>query len=178
MSYDIYFIKKKGISAEEIDVLLEAEVKSTDDHYVSKELMINIYQKLSQEGLKFELFESHDSDGDYYKLNFPTYQVCIFNSMIAVSLPYWDENSESAIDEEVQTITSVLTEFGFLTYDPQTNEVSEGSKRVTQNFTETKERVEQRINDHVERTNHTASYLWIGIGILLIGFILWRVMKK
>lgn len=178
MSYDIYFIRKKGITASEIDVLLEGDVKRSDDHYISKELMISIHQKLSHEGFIFELFESHNSNGDHYELNFPTYQVSIFNSMIAISLPYWDANSESEIDKEVQAITSILTEFGFLTYDPQTNEVSEGSKSVSKDFTETKEYVEQKINDSEEPNNSTSSYLWIGLVIIIIGFVLWKVLKK
>ena len=178
MSYDIYFIKKKGITASEIDVLLEGDVKSSDDHYVSKELMVSIHQKLSQEGLIFEIFESHDSDGDYYELNFPTYQVSIFNSMIAISLPYWDANSESEIDMEVQTITFILTEFGFLTYDPQTNEVTEGTKSVSKNFTETKEYVEKRINTNEESSNNNLSYLWIGLGIIIVSLIIWKVVRR
>jgi hypothetical protein len=86
MSYDIYFIKRKDLTSNNIETILESDVSKSDQHFVSKQLMLEIKDKLIQQGLKFEVFEK--TDENYLELNFPTYQVSMFNSQFAISVPY------------------------------------------------------------------------------------------
>jgi hypothetical protein len=54
MSYDIYFIKRKDLTSNNIETILESDVSKSDQHFVSKQLMLEIKDKLIQQGLKFE----------------------------------------------------------------------------------------------------------------------------
>jgi hypothetical protein len=55
MSYDIYFIKRKDLTSNNIETILESDVSKSDQHFVSKQLMLEIKDKLIQQGLKFEV---------------------------------------------------------------------------------------------------------------------------
>ncbi|MEY4571654.1 MAG: hypothetical protein RLZ10_865 [Bacteroidota bacterium] len=101
MSYDIYFIKRKDLTSKNIETILESDVSKTDQHFVSKQIMLEFKDKLIQQGLKFEVFEK--TDEDYLELNFPTYQINMFNSQFAISVPYWDSNGDDEINYEIKT---------------------------------------------------------------------------
>src|SRR5688500_13153280 len=98
MSYDIYFIRTKKVTTENIDEFLESEPSETDEHFVSKELMNEVKAALEHNGLKFKTFEGKDED--YLELNFETYQLSMFNSQLAVSLPFWDVNAGDPIQSD------------------------------------------------------------------------------
>jgi hypothetical protein len=46
MSYDIYFIKRKDLTSNNIETILESDVSKSDQHFVSKQLMLEIKDKL------------------------------------------------------------------------------------------------------------------------------------
>lgn len=79
MSYDLYFIKSKKLTPENIDEFLEAEASEGDEHFISNALMKEISVTLENYGLAFETFEGKEDD--YLELNFETYQICMFNAI-------------------------------------------------------------------------------------------------
>ena len=174
MSYDIYFIKRKDLTSKNIETILESEVTKTDEHFVSKQKMLDIKDKLIQQGLKFEVFEK--SDEDYLELNFPTYQVSMFNSQFAISVPYWDSNSDDGINNEIKIITNTLLDNGFTGYDPQTEEFIVTKYEFKKNFSESKTVVDKTLKTQTEN-NFNYTYLGIGIAIIVIGIIIWKLVK-
>lgn len=115
-------------------------------------------------------------DEDYMELNFPTYQVSMFNSQFAISIPYWDSNSNDGINNEVKIITNTFLENGFTGYDPQTEEFIMAKYEFKKSFTESKTIVDKTLNN---QTNNNLNYKYIGIGIaiLVIGMIVWKLVK-
>ena len=174
MSYDIYFIKRKDLTSKNIETILESDVSKTDQHFVSKQIMLEIKDKLMQQGLKFEVFEK--SDEDYLELNFPTYQVSMFNSQFAISVPYWDSNSDNGINNEIKIITNTLLDNGFTGYDPQTEKFIVTKYEFKKSFTESKTVVDKTLNTHTEN-NYNYKYVGIGIAIVIIGIIVWKLLK-
>ncbi len=174
MSYDIYFIKRKDLTSKNIETILESDALKTDKHFVSKELMVELKDKLIQQGLKFEVFEKPDED--YLELNFPTYQVSMFNNQFAISVPYWDSNSDVGINNEIKIITNTLLDNGFTGYDPQTEEFIVSKYEFKKTFTESKTVVDKTLNNQTEN-NFNYKYVGIGIAILIIGFIIWKILK-
>ncbi len=180
MSYDIYFIKKKDLKAENANSILEsAKPTESDELFVSKDLMLEIKTILNEKGLSFEVFESKTED--YIELNFPTYQISMFNSQIAISLPYWDSNSNDGINKEIKTITNVLIENGFTGFDPQTEQIIKVKYEFQKTFTETKGIVDEHLNQIQNKNlndNNAIKYIGIILGILLVGFIVWKIVRK
>ena len=144
MSYDIYFIKRKDLTFKNIETILETDALKSDKHFVSKQQMVDLKDKLIQQGLKFEVFENPNED--YLELNFPTYQVSMFNNQFAISVPYWDNNSNVGINNEIKIITNTLLENGFTGYDPQTEEFIVSKHEIKKTFTESKTVVDRTLN--------------------------------
>jgi hypothetical protein len=174
MSYDIYFIKRKDLTSNNIETILESDVSKNDQHFVGKQIMIEIKDKLIQQGLKFEVFEK--TDEDYLELNFPTYQVSMFNSQFAISVPYWDSNSNDGINNEIKIITNTLLDNGFTGYDPQTEEFIVAKYEYKKSFTESKTVVDKTLNTQTENS-FNYKYVGIGIAILVIGIVIWKLIK-
>lgn len=174
MSYDIYFIKRKDLTSNNIETILESDVTKSDQHFVSKQIMLEIKNKLIQQGLKFEVFEK--TDEDYLELNFPTYQVSMFNSQFAISVPYWDSNSDDRINNEIKIITNTLLDNGFTGYDPQTEEFIVTKYEFKKSFTESKTVVDKTLNTQTDNS-FNYKYVGIGIAILVIGIIIWKLLK-
>jgi hypothetical protein len=174
MSYDIYFIKRKDLNSNNIETILESDVSKTDQHFVSKQIMLEIKDKLIQQGLKFEVFEK--TDEDYLELNFPTYQISMFNSQFAISVPYWDSNSDDGINNEIKTITNTLLDNGFTGYDPQTEKFIVTKYEFKKNFSESKPVVDKTLKNHTDN-NFNYKYIGIGIAVIVIGIIIWKLLK-
>jgi len=178
MSYEIYFIKKKDLNSDNIyDVMETIEPKSDNEIFLSKDFMKSLIEQLKSEGLEFEIFEGKDED--YFELNFPTYQLSMFNSQIAISLPYWDENSNDGVNKEVKQITNVLLYNELKGFDPQTEEFITESYEFQQTFTETKTVVNTHLNSENQTQNgNTKLFLGVGLGILILGILIWRMINK
>ncbi|MFN8283325.1 MAG: hypothetical protein U0U67_08935 [Chitinophagales bacterium] len=174
MSYDIYFIKRKDLTSNNIETILESDVTKSDQHFVSKQIMHEIKNKLIQQGLKFEVFEK--TDEDYLELNFPTYQVSMFNSQFAISVPYWDSNSDDGINNEIKIITNTLLDNGFTGYDPQTEEFIVTKYEFRKSFTESKTVADKTLKNHTDN-NLNYKYIGIGIAVIVIGIIIWKLLK-
>jgi hypothetical protein len=172
MSYDIYFIKRKDLTSNNIETILESDVSKTDQHFVSKQTMLEIKDKLIQQGLRFEVFEK--TDEDYLELNFPTYQISMFNSQFAISVPYWDSNGDDEINYEIKIITNTLLDNGFTGYDPQTEEFIVTKYEFKKNFSESKNVVDKTLKNH---TDNDFKYLGIGITVIVIGITIWKLLK-
>jgi hypothetical protein len=180
VSYEIYFIKKKHLNTENIYPILETtEPKKTDEIYISKDLMWKLKSILEEKGLKFEVFESKTDE--IIELNFPSYQVSMYNSQIAISLPYWDSNSVNNISNEIKIISNVLLENGFTGFDPQTEQFVIEKYEFQKAFTMTKEVVDEHFkktqNNNLNE-NNTIKYVGIGLGILIFLIIIWKVLRK
>jgi hypothetical protein len=143
MSYDICFLKRKKINEDDIYELLEGDASPDDEHFISKAAMLQIRDSLKAEGLKFKVFERDDED--YLELNFESYQLSMFNSQIALSLPYWDVNSSNDIMQEVKTIANLLLDLGFTGFDPQTETFIYQKYDYNPAFHESKKLVDSRI---------------------------------
>lgn len=172
MSYDIDFIRSNKLSVENVAEYLESEVTDADPHFISKELMNEIKVELANSGLKFETFEGKEED--YVELNFETYQICMFNSQVAISLPYWEANRESAIEKEIESISKVLINRGFTGYDPQTDEIFTDKKAFSTDF----DRVNEKVSEHFSPTvgEEKKSEIWrllkLGLFIILAAFLI------
>lgn len=177
MSYDIYFIKKNDLNSDNVyDILETTEPKSENEIFISKDLMKSLIQQLKSEGLEFDTFEGKEED--YFELNFPTYQLSMFNSQIAISLPYWDENSYDGVNKEIKQITNVLLGNDLKGFDPQKEEFITEPYGFHKTFTETKTVVDHHINSETEtQDGNNLMYLGIGLGILILGLIIWKMIK-
>ena len=177
MSYDIYFIREKHLNKENVhDILETSEPKSGNEIFISKDFMKSLIEKLKSEGLEFEIFEGKDED--YFELNFPTYQLSMFNSQIAISLPYWDENSNNGINKEVKNITNVFLNNDLKGFDPQTEEFITKPYEFQKTFTESKTVVFSDINSESQpQKGNSLLYVGIGVGILILGFLVWKMIK-
>ncbi len=172
MSYDIDFIKSNKISAENVDEYLQTEASDTDHHFISKELMNEIKVDLADRGLRFETFEGQEYD--YLELNFETYQICMFNSQIAVSLAYGNVNSKSAIEKEIELISKVLIDKGFTGYDPQTGEFFSAKKAFATDFVSVNKRVSEHFSPTVssEKKSEVWRLLKLGLFFVLAAFLI------
>jgi len=177
MSYDIYFIKKKDLNTDNVyDILETTEPKSDNEIFISKDFMITLIEQIKSEKLEFEIFEGKNED--YFELNFPTYQLSMFNSQIAISLPYWDENSNDGINKEIKQITKVLLNNELKGFDPQTEEFITVPYKFQKSFTETKTVVDNHINSETQSQNgNNLMYLGIGLGVVILGLIIWKMIK-
>src|SRR5690606_4945909 len=116
------------------------------------------------------------SDEDYLELNFPTYQVSMFDSQFAISVPYWDSNSDDAINNEIKIITNTLLDNGFTGYDPQTEEFIVTKYEFKKNFSESKTVVDKTLNNQPDNSSNL-KYIGIGIAIIIVGIIIWKLLK-
>ena len=177
MSYDIYFIKKKDLDSENVyDILETTEPNPDNEIYISKDFMKSLIEELKSEGLEFVIFEGKDED--YFELNFPTYQLSMFNSQLAISLPYWDENSSEGINKEIKQITNVFLKNDFTGFDPQTEEFITEPYEIEKTFTEAKSVVDNHLKSESQQSSgNNLMYLGIGLGVLIIGLIVWKLIK-
>ena len=177
MSYDIYFIKKKDLNSENVyDIMETTEPKPDNEIFISKDFMKSLIEQLNSEGLEFKIFKGKDED--YFELNFPTFQLSMFNSQIAISLPYWDENSNDGVNNEVKQITNVLLSNDLKGFDPQTEDFITEPYEFQKTFTETKTVVNNHLNSETQGQNgNNLIYLGIGLGVVIIGFIIWKMVK-
>lgn len=177
MSYDIYFIKKKDLNSDNVyDILETTEPESDNEIFISKDLMKSFIKQLKTQGLEFDTFEGKDKD--YFELNFPTYQLSIYNSQIVISLPYWDENSNDGINKEIKQITNVLLSNNLKEFDPQTEKFIAEPYELQKTFTEIKTVVDNHINSETQSQNgNNLMYLGIGVGVLILGLIIWKMIK-
>jgi len=124
------------------DIMETNDPKPNSEIFLSKEFMKSLIEEMKSEGLEFKIFEKNDKD--YFELNFPTYQLSMFNSQIAISLPYWDENSNEGVNNEVKQITNVLLNNDLKGFDPQTENFITEPYDFSQKFTETKTAVDEQ----------------------------------
>ncbi|MFT7613114.1 MAG: hypothetical protein ACI9J3_002084 [Parvicellaceae bacterium] len=134
MSYDIYFINDKTLKAEEISSALELEVAEGDQLFISKELMLQIQESMISKGLKFEVFESADGSLEW---NFASFQVSVFDSMGAISVPYWNANESDSIQIQVALVKDAFFDNGLIGFDPQTEEIFTTSVAYSTEFSTT-----------------------------------------
>ncbi|MFN3194406.1 MAG: hypothetical protein ACE364_00475 [Chlorobiota bacterium] len=177
MSYDIYFLKKKDLNLDNVyDIMQTSEPKPDNEIFISKDLMKSLIKQLKSEGLVFEIFEGKNED--YFELNFSTYQLSMFNSQIAISLPFWDENSNDAVNKEVKQLTNVLLSNDLKGFDPQTEEFITEPYEFHMTFTDTKKVVDNYLNSksHV-RSGNSLMYLGVVLVILILGLLIWKLLK-
>jgi hypothetical protein len=178
MSYDIYFLKKKDLNSENVyDILETTEPNPDNEIYLSKDDMKTLIEDLRSEGLDFEVFEGQDED--YYELNFPTFQLSMFNGQISISLPYWDQNSNDGINKEVKIITNVLLENDLTGFDPQTGDFIIEPYEIQGTFSETKTIVDSSLKSEPKKSNYeNLMYIGIGFVTMIVVILIWRRIKK
>lgn len=175
MSYAIYFIKKKDLSLENIGSVLETtDPKPDNEIFLSKDFNKSLIGALESLGLKFETFE-----GKHFELNFPSYQVSMFDSQIAISLPYWDANAAYTINQEVKQISNVFLTNGLTGFDPQTGEFILEEYEVQPAFVETKTSIEKHLKlPSQQQSSNSLKYLGLGLGIILLSFFIWKMINR
>ena len=162
------------MTSDNIETILESDALETDKHFVSRQQMMALKDELLQQGLKFEVFENPGEA--YLELNFPTYQVSMFNSQIVVSVPYWDSNVHDGIHAEIKSIANTLLDNGFTGYDPQTEEFIVSKYAFQQRFTESKTVVDKTLNPQADVKPNYA-YVGLGIAVIVIGIIIWKLLR-
>lgn len=175
MSYDLYFLKSKKPTLDNIDEFLAEDASESDEHFISSVLMKEISATLEEKGLKFESFEG--KEGDYLELNFDTFQVSMFHSQIAISLPYWDVNRSDAVNKQVKLISNVLFERGFTGCDPQTSRLFADSDAFSTEFAQTHKSVAEHLAKSVNSNEPSRIRRLVKFGaIFLLAVILMRVL--
>ena len=158
------------------DIMETTDPKSNNEIFISKDFMKSLIEQLKSEGLEFEIFEGKDED--YFELNFPTYQLSMFNNQIAISLPYSDENSNDGVNTEVKQITNVLLSNDLKGFDPQTEEFVTELYEFQKTFTETKTVVDSHLNPESQGlSGNSLIYVGIGLGILILGYLIWKMSQ-
>lgn len=177
MSYDIYFLKKSDLNLRNIyDTLEIPDPKADNEIFISKSFMKSLIKELESAGLKFETFQGRDED--HFELNFPTYQISIFNSQIAISLPYWDENSNEGVNNEIKRIANIFLRNNLTGFDPQTEEFITESFEFQSVFSKTKSSVDNHLKANTRQPyNSTLKGVAIGLGIALLIFIIWKLTE-
>ena len=176
MSYVIHFIKSKNLTINEAYSLLESESNSESETFVSKGLMSKIITQIKSQGLAFELFE--DKKKDHFELTFSSYQLAMFNSEIALAIPYWDENSNEGINKEIKLITNILIDNGFTGFDSQTEEFITKKHDISTNFVEAKTVVDNNLDTvNTPHKDHTFLYTGLGLGGIIVLILLWKLLK-
>ena len=178
MSYDLYFVRKKDLNPQNVNDILETTEPNPDNEiFISKTLMKSITEELRSDGFKFEIFKGQDED--YFELNFPTYQIAMFNSQIVISMPYWDENSSEDVNKEIKKITNVLLKNDLKGFDPQTEEFITEPYEFENTFSQTKTFTENHSVPKPEQSNGENMIYWgVGLGLVIVGLIIWKLFNK
>lgn len=177
MSYDIAFIKTKNLNIDNVYDLLEATEPSPEHEiYIDNDLMNKLILDIKNIGIKFEIFEGKNRD--HFELNFPTYSVSIFRSEVAISVPYWDENSDTDVNLEIKRITNILLENGFTGFDSQTGEFITEPYSFQSTFTESKSIVDTHFKNSSATNNNYIKYFGFLIGVIVVGYLIWRYLIK
>lgn len=179
MSYDITFIRKSdSVTLDNINSILEdTDVESTDFDFLSLEFKNELIKQLKDEGLKFEIFQAKEgTSSNYFELNFPTYQVVLFDNQISISVPYWDDNTSEQVNKEVKAISNILLDNGFIGYDPQIGKLITEKFDFKDNFTASQEMVKGHLNQENNESVSTPQVAIIFL-IVVVAFLLFKAMK-
>ena len=102
----------------------------------------------------------------------------MFNSQVAISLPYWDENSNDGVNKEIKQITNVLLSNDLKGFDPQTEGFITEQYEFQKTFTETKTVVANHMKSETQGQNgNNLLYAGVGLGVLILGFLIWKMIK-
>jgi hypothetical protein len=176
LGYSLDFILNKKLTLDNVYEVLEmTDPSATDDHYVSPELMESLISEIEALGIPFELFTP--DEGNYFELNFPTYQVMLYSSEVVISVPYWDDNADETIDSEIKQISNILLKNNFTGFDSQTEEFIDKPYQFQETFTETLEVVNES-NTSTEETGNTLLYVGLALGAIIISFIIWKILNR
>ena len=175
MSYDIYFIHKQELNHENIEEILEGEVTEEDDYFIPREMMIDLERIFKEKGLQFEI--TADRDEEKIELTFPAFQISIFNSQVAISLPYWDENTEETADRDINIVISTLLEKEFTGYDPQREEFITATYNLQNSVSEAKSVVDNHPRLINKKVRIKYLLLAIAFGAMAIAGLIWRITK-
>lgn len=175
MSYDIYFIKSKNLNQDNIEELIESEVSSSDEHFISREEMDNLKDSVASIGYEYELYE-HENEEYYFEMSFKNYRLSVFQSQAVISVPYWPEIVDDSLGKEIEAITQVFINKGFSGYDQQTGQVFTSGYLFLDSFKQNLEIVVEDINKI--KDNKPFSWIIYLIGVLLIAliFVLWKLI--
>lgn len=177
MSYDITFVKFSHLTLDNAyDVLEMTDVDPSSETYVSRDEMESIIAEIANIGIEFDQFEG--KDGSHFELNFPSYQVFLFHSQLAISVPYWDENNSEKIDKEIKQISNVFLNNGFRGFDSQTEEIIESPYTFQQTFSETKAIVDSARPKEKSIIGNNMLYIGIGFLIVITLFVIFKLVKR
>jgi hypothetical protein len=171
MSYDLTFYNKKNMTAEEVE---EFFVNETIVKEIDSKKKLKIIEELKKENLQFEI---EDLENDI-ELNFETYQISIFNNEISISIPYWKENSDKKVVNEINTICSILLKNDMTGYDLQSeivfNEEIDFGEMYDANF----EAVSHILNDITdEEINPRRRKILLIVGFSVIGLAIFGLIQ-
>lgn len=176
MSYDITFIKTKSLNPENVFRLLETtDTKLGDELYISTSLRQELISEFKNNELKFEVFQPKECD--YFELNFSSYQVSLYDNQIALSIPYWDDNSTEQVNHELELIMNVLINHGFIGYDSQMGEYISEPFEIQESFTETKTTVDDSFKQIENQSSNTMILVSLGLGLIILTLAAWKFLK-
>lgn len=179
MGYNLIFIRKSNaVTLDNIDSILEnTNVESTDFDFFSLEFKKELIKQFKKIGLKFEVFHAKEGvESSHIELNFPTYQISLFDSQISISIPYWDENTSMQIDKEIKTISNILIGNGFIGYDSQIGELITEKVDFKNNFAISKEVVKEHSQQEKQKS-FLSIPVFLLLGVFVVVFLMFKVLR-
>lgn len=130
MSYDIFFVKGQGMNSDQVEDFLESDIEPEHPRYIDLEDRNQITHELSSLGLDFDVNRFEDS----ISLDFPSFQLGIFDNQVTMNIPYWETNTNPLIQKSIQEIFHTLLRQGYQAFDPQIHDLVEAKYDIGANF--------------------------------------------
>ncbi len=133
MSLDLFFINKKVTTSEEVEKIRENEISSSDEHFISQEVMQKILDELKAKGLKFEPYikeNKMEASSESWSLSFSHKEGFL-------TIPYWESLATDEIRQEMNLVVNVVLDQGMCGFDPQSGEFVDRSYNFLTMFNHT-----------------------------------------
>lgn len=170
MSYNLLFLQGQEMNKDNIRRFIsssESQKGAIDFNVINK-----LEQDLSDNGYQYETISSKDQG--MIELLFPSYNMSILKSKIAVSVPYLENDTTESIREDLLNIIRTLKKNGFTGYDLQTGDLVTEHYDIITSYNKMKHKMKIRL--HKEMSNLYFFYLFLLGGITLsLGLLYWKL---
>jgi len=170
MSYNLLFLHGQGINKDNIQrVMAGSEPRNGA---IDVKLLNKLESDLSANGYRYETISSKDRN--MIELLFPSYNMSILKSRIAVSVPYLENDSSESIREDLLNIIRTLKNNGFTGYDPQTGDLVNEQYDIVTSYNKMKHKMKIRL--HKQMSNLYFFYLFLLGGITVsLALLYWKL---
>lgn len=130
MSYDIFFVKDRNLSKEQMESFLDSDIESDHPQYITPSDHTLLESELENSGLDFDRSEYEGS----ISFDFPSFQIGVFDNQIALNIPYWEINSNPQIQKKVQAVYQIILQNGYQSFDPQLDALVDDKHDIAASF--------------------------------------------